>query len=65
MARDLLKVIYHILKEKRPYYIKESKSGLRRPARSKGSEVSRASAVASLGLISGGSPSDIIMQASK
>jgi len=65
MARDLLKVIYHILKEKRPYYIKESKSGLRRPARSKGSEVPRASAVASLGLISGGSPSDIIMQASK
>lgn len=65
MARDLLKVIYHVLKEKRPYYIKESKSGLRRPVRSKGSEVSCESKVASTGLISGGSPSDIIMQALK
>lgn len=63
LARDLLKVIYHILKEKRPYYEKESKSGLRRLARSRGSEVPRANEVASIGLISGRSPSNIIMQA--
>ena len=65
MARELLKVIYHILKEKRPYYIKKPKSGLRQPARSKGSEVPPIHEVASADLISGGLPSDIIIQALK
>jgi transposase len=62
-AREMLKIIYHILKERRPYCEKVPKSGLRRFTRSKGSEGSCLCETASMELISGKSPSNIIMQA--
>lgn len=62
-AREMLKIIFHILKEKRPYYEKVPKSGLRRLVRSKRSGVSCLREAASVELISDRPPSNIIMQA--